>query len=165
MIPRSSFSSTLPLGSLGRFFSACLSFFTPAVKVVIKRTQNTYRITGRDFSLLVKWSPSCSIWATSVEKGERASQSLWGQIVEKNNNKRGSHPGVEIIGGNNWSLSSWGGEGGLIIITLIQKGSLWNYLVFVFSNMEIKLTWEHMLLSCNLAFFSMFTVIWRWRHG
>lgn len=70
VIPRFSFSSTLSLGSLGRFF-LLVSHFTPAAKAVIKRTENTYRITKRGFSLLVKWRASCSVWARNGVVGGR----------------------------------------------------------------------------------------------
>lgn len=81
VIPRFSFSSTLSLGSLGRFFFLLVSHFTPAVKVVIKRTENTYRITKRGFFLLVKRRALCFIWARNrvvCEKKWRASHSRWG---------------------------------------------------------------------------------------
>lgn len=87
VIPRFSFNSTLSLGSLWRFF-LLVSHFTPAVKVVIKRTENTYRITKRGFSLLVKWRPSCSVWARNGVVGERRGEPV---IVDEGKLWRGNN--------------------------------------------------------------------------
>ena len=109
VIPRFSFSfsSTLSLGSLGRFF-LLVSHFSPAVKVVIKRTKNTYRNTKRGFSLLVKWRVSCSVSARNGVVGKRRGEPV---IVDEGKLRKGNNKFNFISKNRNnkkhlWSVSS-----------------------------------------------------------